>query len=242
MKKLAAICVVVLLGAAPPATGAIFKNRGKDGRYYVGARWSPTTAETLGYAADLELRKAQVHDLDKGGYIAQTLWVATNDSTNPYGASKPAPYISVSISRGYGGNDGVYLVLAVKTAKGKYSEYAWPGYQYGISYVFSVTQTHPGCWQVSLQPDPLADICGTGINFYSSSVFAGIESTSKGNFAEGTVDRLYWLVPGQPPAPFPRWRVESQPDLGAQLVSRGNAFAAWEDEQYSFRDRFGKRR
>jgi hypothetical protein len=215
----------------------------------VGLRW---TFDAWTWKATLRLDNAGVTDLHSGGYVASTLWAATNDRSGPYGNSHGEPYVQLSISNGYRGKPGVWLVASQRKHNGQYFEAAERGFQLGTDYKVTLTTasqsttTGTGNWKFEVdKPDgSLAEgtFTGTGRHPVSGSVFAGIETTSDANQADMVGSDLdfqeVFIATGGDFAT--QWGFAGHPDqLNPQLVRRGPGNAAWIDKFHSFRAHFG---
>ena len=227
----------VLLASLPAEAS---KRRGVQ-RKYVGARWAPAE-QSLGWAAELRLDKAVARDYKKGGFIAQTLWAATNEGKTAYGRNRRAPYLQVSLTRGYRGHNRSTVVVAERTTSGRYyeSESRGPSIM-GRDVAVSIAGQIGGVWTISVDHEDLGKAEGLGDSPRSHSAFAGIESSSSKNRAKGAVKELYWIVEaGKAAAPFPKWRVGNHEEEGARLVKRGPGRAKWTDKQFSLKNSFDR--
>jgi hypothetical protein len=235
---LAGLVAAAVALLAAPATGHAAR-RGVQ-RNYAGARWAPSP-EGFGWMAKLRLDHALVADRRSGGFIAQTLWSTTNNSSTRYGRNVHAPYVQVGVTRGWHGRNTNEIVVAARNVKGRYYEGRSPGprVKFGQSYSFSVV-ANGDKWKVISGPDTVATVTGTG-QPATRSGFAGIESSSSSNLAAGAVEHLYWVVKSRSVfgVPFPRWRVGDDKKNGAKLVRRGPGHVRWTDRQYSLSNSFG---
>jgi hypothetical protein len=220
--------VVPRLQSAQPAQ----QRRGSNRHRFVGLRWTPT--DSWAWRATLRLDSASVTDLHAGGYVASTLWAATNNRLRPYGNSHGEPYVQLR-------HDG------------RYFEAAQRGVQLGVDYAVTLhsasvgpPERGTGQWDfVVAAPDNSGfdgSFTGAGRHPESGSVFAGIETTSKANSGDMTGSELgYQLVLNEHPfdnAEF--WGFEGNPaELNPQLVRRGPGSAAWIDKFHSFHAHFG---
>jgi hypothetical protein len=183
-----------------------------------------------------------VRDWKSGGFIAQTLWSATNEAKTAYGRNRRTPYIQIAVSRGWRGHLQNAIVISQRNENGRYYEGRYGGVpvRLGQDYSFSLINKGGGHWEVRYGGDWIARARGAGDKYGSASAFAGIESSSGRSTASGEVKELWWLVSsGRSAAPFPRWRVEAHPEWGSKLVRRGPGRVSWTDEQYSLRNSYG---
>ena len=234
---LLAVLLAATMAVAVPVAEA-GKRRGVQ-RNYSGARWAPSP-QSLGWHAILRLDRASVRQ--RGGFIAQTLWAATNGGKARFGRNKRTAYVQVSVSRGFRGRKGNHIVVAQRTPKGGYSEgrSRGPAVEFGKDYPFSLVSSG-GDWEISLGGDNFATAKNTGNDIRSYSAFAGIESTSGRNRARGAVKELSWVASvGRGAASFPKWRVGNKTEGASVLVRRGRASVRWTDKHYSLRNSFGR--
>ena len=237
-------CATAALLLASLALAAVSEAAKRHGvqRHYVGARWA-YSPKSLGWYATLRLDRAVTRDYRRGGFIAQTLWLATNEGKTAYGRNRRTPYLQVSVSRGFRGRNITTLAVAQRNQKGKYYEGRQKGpVEFGKDYRFSVVNTGGGHWDIKLGAAPFADAKGAGRRYGSMSAFAGLESTSAGNRARGAVTDLSWLVQsGHGAGVFPRWQVGDQERGASKLVRRGGrASARWTSKHYSLRNSYGR--
>ena len=235
-----AVLTCCTFGALCAVAEAATKKRGVQ-RLYSGARWSPP-GPVAGYHATLRLDSARARDYGRRGYIAQTLWAATNEGEVAYGRNVRAPYFQVSVSRGYRGRSGLHIVSAARLADGRYTEgrSRGPAIEYGQDYSFSMIGEIGGVRKVKLGPEEITEGKGLGDKFGSLSAYAGLESTSSLNCGEGRVSKLgRRAVQGnQGSALFPEWNLAGD-RVRAKLVSRGRGSARWEDRDYELVNSFG---
>jgi hypothetical protein len=238
---LAGVAALLAVSAvAASAEEAAGDRRGVQ-RNYIGARWSPAPL-SLGWYATLRLDRAHVRDWNSGGFIAQTLWSATNEAKTAYGRNRRTPYIQIAISRGWRGHLQNAIVITQRSATGRYYEgrSKGPPVKLGQDYSFSLINTGGGHWEVRYGGDWIARVRGAGDKYGSGSAFAGIEASNSHNTASGEVKQLWWLVAsGRSAAPFPRWRVAAHPEWASKLVRRGPGRIRWTDEQFSLRNSYG---
>jgi hypothetical protein len=237
-RLVAGLFAATLALLAVPATG--YAKRHGVQRNYAGARWAPSP-NSFGWYAKLRLDRALVADRRTGGFIAQTLWSTTNNSSTPYGRNVHAPYVQVSITRGWHGRNSTEIVVAARNVKGRYYEGRSPGprVRFRQTHSFSVV-ANGDKWKVFSGPDTVATVTGTG-EPATRSGFAGIESSSSANTAGGAVENLYWAVKSGAAkgVAFPRWRVGDDAKNGAKLVRRGPGHVRWTDRQFALSNSFG---
>jgi hypothetical protein len=235
---LAALAAAAVALLAVPALGHA-KRHGVQ-RNFAGARWAPSP-NSFGWYAHLRLDRALVVDRRTGGFIAQTLWSTTNNSSTRYGRNTGAPYIQAAVTRGWHGRNINAIVVSQRSVKGRYYEGRSPGpaVRFGQDYSFSVV-ANGDKWKVFSGPDTVATVRGTG-EPATRSGFAGIESSDPGSHAAGAVTQMYWAVKtgAAKGVPFPRWRVGKDKKNGAKLVKRGPGHVRWIDRQYSLSNSFG---
>lgn len=236
--------MLALLLAAPAAAAGESRQRGTSGRLFAGVGWHHAP-RALGWAATLRLDRARARDWRHGGYVAQTLWWATNAKALPYGNSRGRPYVQLALSRGYHGRPGLVGVISQRTAAGNYHEMVdRRGVALGDSYAFSVVATVGGVWEIRQRGfEDTAQVRGQGKQPYSSSVFAGIESTSGANFGKGRVDELGWLTGVRRVVTrLDGWLLRAHPEQGARRMRRGPGRVRWEEKYRSATMRLGARR
>jgi hypothetical protein len=227
---------VVLLALPAIGHGA---RRGVQ-RHYAGTRWAPSP-DSFGWMAQLKLDRALPVDWRSGGFVAQTLWSTTNNSSTRYGHNVRSPYVQVAVTRGWHGHNVNAIVVSQRSVNGRYYEGRSPGapVRTGRKYAFSVV-ANGDKWKVISGPDTIATIHGTGAPATRSG-YAGLEASDPDSLGGGTVEHLYWVVKSAAAkgVPFPRWRVGNDARNGAKLVKRGHGHVRWTDRQWSLSNSLG---
>ena len=207
-------------------------------RHYVGARWVPRIALSDVHAV-LNLRTAYVRDFGRGGFVAQTLWAATNGGVTRFGRNRRTPYVQVAVTRGYRGRNSMEIVCSQRNTRGTYYEgrTRGPRVRRGKGYYFSI-HTGRGKTTIMNGGKELCVASNAGSKNYTGSVFAGVESSSRRTTGIGTVSKLRW---GAGRFSGPVWRFGSGKGRGgkAGLVRRGCGRVGWIRRQESLRDQFG---